>query len=116
MAKILLYLSLAVIVATAALGFMSKQRVEGVKTTLKTTQASEKQARDQATKLSGELKETNGKLTEEPTLAQTSGSARLDEGALKLAKAASGHYQPGTEDGAPATLCNVFKIKFELRN
>jgi len=58
----------------------------------------------------------NGKLTEDPTLAQTSGSARLDDGALKLAKAASGHYQPGTEDGTPTTSCTVFKIKFELRN
>ena len=58
----------------------------------------------------------NGKLTEDPTLAQSSGSARLDDGALKLAKAASGHYQAGTEDGQPATMCTVFKIKFELRN
>ena len=58
----------------------------------------------------------NGKLTEDPTLAQTPGSARLDDGALKLAKAASGHYQPGTEDGTPTTSCTVFKIKFELRN
>ena len=58
----------------------------------------------------------NGKLTEDPTLAQTSGSARLDEGAIKLAKAGSGHYQPGTEDGQPAPMCMVFKIKFELRN
>ena len=58
----------------------------------------------------------NGKLTEDPTLAQTSGSARLDEGALKLAKAASGRYQAGTEDGQPAAMCTVFKIKFELRN
>ena len=58
----------------------------------------------------------NGKLTEDPTLAQTSGSARLDDGALKLAKAASGHYTPGTEDGQPAAMCTVFKIKFELRN
>jgi hypothetical protein len=57
----------------------------------------------------------NGKLTEDPTLAQTSGSARLDEGALKLAKAASGRYQPGTEDGQPVASCIVFKIKFELR-
>jgi periplasmic protein TonB len=58
----------------------------------------------------------NGKITEDPTLAQTSGSARLDDGALKLAKAGSGHYQPGTEDGQPTTSCMVFKIKFELRN
>jgi periplasmic protein TonB len=58
----------------------------------------------------------NGKITEDPTLAQTSGSSRLDDGALKLAKAASGHYTPGTEDGQPTTSCVVFKIKFELRN
>jgi periplasmic protein TonB len=58
----------------------------------------------------------NGKLTEDPTVAQSSGSARLDEGAVKLAKAGSGHYQPGTEDGQPVTQCFVFRIKFELRN
>ncbi len=57
-----------------------------------------------------------GKLTEEPTVQQTSGNARLDEGAVKLAKAGSGHYQPGTEDGTPVTSCNGFRIKFELRN
>jgi protein TonB len=55
-----------------------------------------------------------GKLTEEPTVAQTSGNARLDEGAVKLAKAGSGHYTPGTEDGQPVTSCLNFKVKFEL--
>jgi protein TonB len=58
----------------------------------------------------------NGKLTEEPSVAQSSGSARLDEGALKLAKAASGHYQPGTEDGQPSTQCFVFRLTFVLKN
>ena len=33
----------------------------------------------------------NGKLTAEPKVMQSSGSARLDEGAIKLAKAGSGH-------------------------
>jgi protein TonB len=56
----------------------------------------------------------NGKLSEEPTVAKTSGSARLDEGALKLAKA--GHYNPGTEDGKPVTACINFSIKFQLKN
>jgi protein TonB len=56
----------------------------------------------------------NGKLSEEPTVAKTSGSARLDEGALKLAKA--GHYNPGTEDGKPVTKCINFSIKFQLKN
>ena len=56
----------------------------------------------------------NGKLAEEPTVAKSSGSARLDEGALKLAKA--GHYNPGTEDGKPVTACINFSIKFQLKN
>jgi hypothetical protein len=38
----------------------------------------------------------------------------LDEGALKLAKAASGHYKPGTEDGTPVSQCFTFRVKFEL--
>jgi periplasmic protein TonB len=58
----------------------------------------------------------NGKLTEDPTVAQTSGSARLDEGAIKLAKAASGHYRPTTEEGQPVNSCFPFRIKFALRN
>jgi protein TonB len=57
----------------------------------------------------------NGKLTEDPTVAQTSGSARLDEAAIKLAKAGSGHYRPTTEDGQPVNSCLPFRIKFALR-
>jgi protein TonB len=59
---------------------------------------------------------TNGKLTEDPTVQQTSGSARLDEGAVKLAKAASGRYRATTEDGQAINSCFPFRIKFELRN
>ena len=55
----------------------------------------------------------NGKLTEEPTIAQSSGNARLDEGAIKLAKA--GRYVAGTVDGQPATDCLQFRVKFELK-
>ena len=55
-----------------------------------------------------------GRLSEEPTIVKTSGSARLDEGALKLAKA--GHYNPGTADGKPVTACISFSIKFQLKN
>src|SRR5690242_2987652 len=40
-----------------------------------------------------------GKLTEEPTVSKGSGKPRLDEGAMRLAKAASGKYTPATEDG-----------------
>jgi protein TonB len=60
--------------------------------------------------------DTKGKLTEEPSIAETSGTPRLDEGALKLAKAASGRYKPATEDGNPVNSCFGFRIKFQLRN
>jgi TonB family protein len=55
-----------------------------------------------------------GRVTELPTIAQTSGSARLDEGALKLAKAGSGHYRPSTEDGRPVSSCYPVRIRFQL--
>jgi TonB family protein len=57
-----------------------------------------------------------GRLTAAPTLAQTSGSAGLDEGALKLAKAGSGHYRATTEDGQPVSSCYPFRIKFDFKN
>ena len=57
----------------------------------------------------------SGKLSAEPTLAQSSGSARLDEGAIKLAKAGSGHYKPATEDGKAVAGCNKFGIRFQLK-
>ena len=56
----------------------------------------------------------SGKLTEDPTIAQSSGSSRLDEGAIKLAKA--GRYIAGSVDGAPTTECIQFRVKFELKN
>lgn len=58
--------------------------------------------------------DAKGKLTEEPTIAQTSGLPRIDEGALKLAKAGSGRYRPTMEDGQPVNSCFPFGIKFEL--
>jgi protein TonB len=57
-----------------------------------------------------------GRLTAAPTLAQSSGSASIDEGALKLAKAGSGHYRATTEDGRPVSSCYEFRIKFDLRD
>ena len=57
-----------------------------------------------------------GKLTEEPSIQETSGISRLDEGALKLAKAASGKYKAPTEDGTPVAGCFAFRVKFQLRN
>lgn len=55
-----------------------------------------------------------GRLTAEPTLVATSGSRRLDAGALTLAKAGSGHYRPTTDDGQAVTACYAYRIRFKL--
>jgi periplasmic protein TonB len=55
-----------------------------------------------------------GKLTEPPTISQSSGSSRLDEGALNLVKAGARYIQPGTEDGKPIDSCFEFRIKFQM--
>jgi periplasmic protein TonB len=59
--------------------------------------------------------DTNGKLSQAPTVEKGSGSPRLDEGGLKLAQAGSGHYKPATEDGKPVAGCGKFAIRFQLR-
>ena len=58
----------------------------------------------------------SGRLTADPIIAQSSGSARLDEGALKVAKAGSGHYRATTEDGRSVDSCYPFRIRFEFRD
>ena len=60
--------------------------------------------------------DSTGRLTGMPTIAQSSGSTLLDEGALKLAKAASGHYRPTTEDRLAISDCYSYRIRFELRD
>jgi periplasmic protein TonB len=57
-----------------------------------------------------------GRLTAAPTIARASGSARLDQGALKLARAGSGHYRATTEDGNAVSGCYSFGVRFELRD
>jgi periplasmic protein TonB len=57
----------------------------------------------------------NGRLTGDPTVEKSSGSSRLDEGAIRLAKAGSGHYRPATEDGKAIDSCFPFGIKFQMR-
>lgn len=56
----------------------------------------------------------SGKLTEEPTVVKGVNS-RLDGGAMRLAKAASGKYTPATEDGKGVPGCVNFIVKFQLR-
>jgi TonB family protein len=59
--------------------------------------------------------DTKGRLTSNPLVLESTGSATLDEGALRLARAGSGHYQPSTEDGRPVNSCYSFRIRFALR-
>jgi TonB family protein len=60
--------------------------------------------------------DANGRLTEEPTTVEGSGSARLDASALQLAKAGSGHYRPTLEDGKAVNSCYSFRVRFQLKN
>jgi len=54
----------------------------------------------------------DGRVTGEPKVDKTSGSARLDEAALKYAKRT--RWAPATEDGKPVQICSAFNVKFVL--
>jgi len=56
-----------------------------------------------------------GRLTGDPTLEKTSGFPSLDQGALKLARAGSGHYRASTEDGRAVSSCYPFRVTFTMR-
>jgi TonB family protein len=60
--------------------------------------------------------DTKGRLTADPTTLLGTGSFRLDEGALKLARAGSGHYRATTEDGRPVISCYPLRIRSCSRN
>jgi protein TonB len=57
-----------------------------------------------------------GRLTARPLIAGSSGSVRLDEGALRLASAGSGHYRPTTENGGPVDACYPLRVRFVLKD
>ena len=57
----------------------------------------------------------NGVLTGAPEIIGSSGSCRLDMGALRLAREASGKYHSATENGKPVSGCFSFAVKFRLR-
>jgi TonB family protein len=59
--------------------------------------------------------DSHGRLTSNPTTLQGSGNTRLDEAALRLAKAGSGHYRATTEDGEPVNSCYPVGIRFQLK-
>jgi len=55
-----------------------------------------------------------GKIIGNPSVVTSSGFARLDEGAIKLARA--GRYQAGTSGGeALPESCVSFRVKFEIK-
>ncbi|HEY0801562.1 MAG TPA: energy transducer TonB [Steroidobacteraceae bacterium] len=60
--------------------------------------------------------DASGRLTSYPRAVQSSGNSRLDEGALVLAKAGSGHYRATTEDGKPVHSCYPLRVVFKLKN
>jgi hypothetical protein len=60
--------------------------------------------------------DARGRLTSDPKIIQSTGSQRLDAGALTLAIAGSGHYRATTENGKPVNSCYSFRIRFDLKN
>lgn len=56
----------------------------------------------------------DGKLSKEPTIERSSGTASLDEAALKLAHAGSGRFKPATQEGKPIEACTKLPVKFKL--
>lgn len=56
-----------------------------------------------------------GRLAATPVVASSSGSARLDGGAVRLASAGSGHYRPTTENGRPVASCYPLRVRFQLK-
>ena len=57
-----------------------------------------------------------GQLTQPPTVLRSSGDATLDAAALKIAKAGSGSYRPGTTvNGKLLSGCAQVTIRFETR-
>lgn len=58
--------------------------------------------------------DTDGRLSERPTVAQSSGSEDLDRAALRLAEAGSGHYRPALRNGRPVSSCFNFDVRFQM--
>ena len=54
----------------------------------------------------------NGRMSQEPTVANSSGNTSLDQAALKWSRRA--RWSPGTEDGTPIESCSSFNVRFKL--
>lgn len=57
-----------------------------------------------------------GRLTAAPAVVNSSGITLIDEGAVRLARAGSGHYRPTTENGQPVSSCYAFRVRFQLED
>jgi periplasmic protein TonB len=55
-----------------------------------------------------------GRVVGDPSIQKSSGSSRLDQAAVRYAKATSGHFNPETRNGQPVTVCTALPIKFQL--
>ena len=76
--------------------------------------AASKRAEEQGSVVVRVCVDARGRLTGEPTVVTSSGYSRLDQGAVRLAKA--GRYQAGTSDGqAQSESCVSFRVKFEIK-
>jgi periplasmic protein TonB len=49
-----------------------------------------------------------------PSIATSSGSPRLDQGAIELVKAGARYISPATEDGKPVAACQELRIRFQM--
>lgn len=56
----------------------------------------------------------DGKLTEDPRIEKSSGSERFDRGAIALAEAGSGHYEPAMKDGHPVAQCFLYWVSIRV--
>ena len=76
--------------------------------------AASKRAEEQGSATVRVCVDAKGKLMGNPEVVTSSGFPRLDEGAVKLARA--GRYQPGTANGQPQEQsCVSFRVKFEIK-
>jgi protein TonB len=55
-----------------------------------------------------------GRVVGDPSIQRSSGSSRLDQAAIRYARATSGHFEPETRNGQAVTVCTALPIKFQL--
>jgi TonB family protein len=56
----------------------------------------------------------HGRLTDAPSVAESSGTPALDAAAIEVATAGNGHYLAATQNGFVTSGCGIFRVKFAL--